>query len=640
MSIDWTYIASISTLPYRFSYGAAVIYNNEPHIIGGVNNSDKHYKFDGSTWVEVSTLPEDVYFHNGAAVVYNNEIHIMGCSGGFGETNHYKWNGTSWSEASTLPYEFADGGAVVYNNEIHLLGGSGYESWNYNKHYKWNGTSWSEVSTLPINLNGVAVIYNNEIHIIGRDEEDSNSEDHYLCHYKWNGTSWSEVSTLPDFFYDGSVVVYDNAIHVFGLGDSLNTHYIWDGTSWSEATAISYDVSGGRPIIYDNNINLLGPGTRHYQIGKIDSSQSGSQGGSSGSQGGSGSGQSSEGSSENNQNQGGGIVMSNTKHITVDQMSTIMTSFATKADARFLKQADIVTYTVKKQATAETGYSATYQLFTVGTGTGGADEAVGEKINIPKDMVVESGTVVDITFDSSTNKLMDGAVDVTEIIKGTGVTPTSADAGKYIKLVIANTTNDKIYIKATDLVDVYTGGDGITITNGVVAIDIDTTNANGLSVDGTSKKIKMAVADTSTTGALSSTDWNTFNGKQDAISEGNGIDITSDVVSAKIDTSNANGLTVDTDGLKNNLAVPAISYVAATGTYVEGTTYYTDNSGAATVDTSEFVPGSTPVSAYFVAQSNTAANGAMTAAEKAKLNGIKAASNSDISAIINGIWAS
>src|SRR5574344_427090 len=54
-----------------------------------------------------------------------------------------------------------------------------------------------------------------------------------------------------------------------------------------------------------------------------------------------------------------------------------------------------------------------------------------------------------------------------------------------------------------------------------------------------------------------------------------------------------------------NLCVPASGtsnkYVQATGTYVSGTTYYTDSTGSTTVDTSSFVAGTTSVAAYFVA---------------------------------------
>jgi N-acetylneuraminic acid mutarotase len=95
----------------------------------------KHYKWNGSSWTEVSTLPYD--FINGSAVVYNDEIHILGSSRD--QTKHYKWNGTTWTEASTLPYMFDSSPAVVYSNEIHILGGQRGQK----NHYRWIGTEWT-----------------------------------------------------------------------------------------------------------------------------------------------------------------------------------------------------------------------------------------------------------------------------------------------------------------------------------------------------------------------------------------------------------------------------------------------------------------------------------------------------------------
>ena len=102
-------------------------------------------------------------------------------------------------------------------------------------------------------------------------------------------------------------------------------------------------------------------------------------------------------------------------------------------------------YTLTKAATADTGMSATYQLFKDGT-------AIGDKINIAKDMVVESGEVKTVT---------------------TADTPvTGYKVGdKYIDLVIANKTNSHLYILVSDLVDVYTAGNGIIISGNAVSID-------------------------------------------------------------------------------------------------------------------------------------------------------------------------
>ena len=211
---------SVSTLPYNFYGGCAVVYNNEIHILGGSDSSNytKHYKWNGSSWVTVSTLPYP--FYRGCAVVYNNEIHILGTDSSNSSSLkfHYKWNGSSWVTVSTLPYDFANGCAVVYNNEIHILGSNNGST----KHYKWNGSSWTSVSTLPYNFaNGCAVVYNNEIHIMGTDHSSDDTK-----HYKYNGSSWTNVSTLPYNFRQGSAVVYNNEIHIMGSGDaSYNSIY-------------------------------------------------------------------------------------------------------------------------------------------------------------------------------------------------------------------------------------------------------------------------------------------------------------------------------------------------------------------------------------------------------------------------------
>lgn len=108
-------------------------------------------------------------------------------------------------------------------------------------------------------------------------------------------------------------------------------------------------------------------------------------------------------------------------------------------------------YTIVKSNAPETGYSATYQLMK-------DNVAVGEKINIPKDMVVQSGSVKEVT-------------EPDQPVAGYRV------GDKYIDLVLANAELSHIYILVNDLVDIYTAGAGITITNRAINVDTEALKA-------------------------------------------------------------------------------------------------------------------------------------------------------------------
>lgn len=136
-------------------------------------------------------------------------------------------------------------------------------------------------------------------------------------------------------------------------------------------------------------------------------------------------------------------------------------------------------YTIVEQGTAETGYSKTYYLTKDGT-------QVGSKINIPKDLVVESGEVKTVT---TADQPYEGA----------------KVGDKYIDLTIANATNQHIYIPVKDLVDVYTAGNGIAVSSAnAISVKIDSANANGLAT--TTSGLKLTTATTSAAGAMSSGD--------------------------------------------------------------------------------------------------------------------------------------
>lgn len=130
---------------------------------------------------------------------------------------------------------------------------------------------------------------------------------------------------------------------------------------------------------------------------------------------------------------------------------------------------NVPVYSLTKDATS-TGYAAVYHLTKDG-------ENVGEAINIPKDLFVESGEIVE--------------------------NPAGQTPGKYLKLVLQNQT-DPVYINVADLVDAYTAGNGITIS-GTNEVAAKVVAGNGLSVD--TDGIKMGAASGTAAGAMSSADF-------------------------------------------------------------------------------------------------------------------------------------
>ena len=139
-----------------------------------------------------------------------------------------------------------------------------------------------------------------------------------------------------------------------------------------------------------------------------------------------------------------------------------------------IPEVNVPVYDIVKDADSG-DYAAIYHLTKDGTNTGAA-------INIPKDLFVKEGKVVD--------------------------NPAGQPAGKYIELTLQNQTNP-IYINVADLVDAYTSGNGITIsaTNEVSAKVVA---ANGLSVGASG--IAMALASGTANGAMSSAQFTKLGG--------------------------------------------------------------------------------------------------------------------------------
>ena len=148
-----------------------------------------------------------------------------------------------------------------------------------------------------------------------------------------------------------------------------------------------------------------------------------------------------------------------TQYVTVDNSGGLATTSYVDTKVGAVK---VPAYTLTKSTS--TDYAAVYHLQKDGAN-------VGEAINIPKDMVVESGKVVwgsytDGTFTPATDK---------------------KNATPYVELTLANSSANKIYIAVADLVNEHKAGTGISITN-----NTDGTRTIGLT-DSVNLKINSSI---------------------------------------------------------------------------------------------------------------------------------------------------
>lgn len=168
-------------------------------------------------------------------------------------------------------------------------------------------------------------------------------------------------------------------------------------------------------------------------------------------------------------------------------------------------------YTVGEAAEATSGYLKTYVLKKDGVAIDGS------KIDIPKDYLVKSAVVSTVTAE---DKASGGKFENDSNF---------AVGDKYIDFTInvksGTATDEHIYLNVKDLAHVYTEGNGIDISaSDVISIEIDSSNANGLSVGANGLALACATATNGNTpaaaGAMSGTDKDHLDAAYEAITVG------------------------------------------------------------------------------------------------------------------------
>lgn len=214
-----------------------------------------------------------------------------------------------------------------------------------------------------------------------------------------------------------------------------------------------------------------------------------------------------------------------TQYVTVDATGGLATTNYVDTKVGAVK---VPAYTLTKSTS--TDYAAVYHLQKDGAN-------VGEAINIPKDMVVESGKVVwgsysDGTFTPATDK---------------------KNATPYVELTLANSSANKIYIAVADLVNEHKAGTGISITNNTDGTrTIGLTDAVNLKIDSSIHGFGVQTTDSKALAALVNA-----GGSIPAFHVGDGLDINAtktdallkinDDTIAKINTANTQSATNKTN---------------------------------------------------------------------------------------------
>lgn len=135
-----------------------------------------------------------------------------------------------------------------------------------------------------------------------------------------------------------------------------------------------------------------------------------------------------------------------------------------------------------EKVNAVSGFSATYRLKRI---YGAEVSYVGDEINIPKDMMLQSGQLQTVV-------IADQPYSGAQI------------GDPYLDLVLNTDSENHVYIPVKGLVDVYVPGAGIAITDGTVSLKLDEENANGLVINENGLALKFASKDNA--GAMSAVD--------------------------------------------------------------------------------------------------------------------------------------
>jgi len=149
--------------------------------------------------------------------------------------------------------------------------------------------------------------------------------------------------------------------------------------------------------------------------------------------------------------------------------------------------------------------------------------------------------------------------------------------------------------------------------------------SNGLSITNNGQTVNMAAASTSTTGALSNTDWNTFNGKENALTKGNLTETTSGVLTITGGTGAVIG---------SGASIQVKQANTSQGGYLSNTDWNTFNGKEDNLTFS--APLVNTAHTITISAATTGTAGSMSGADKTKLDAITGSNTGDQTITLTG----
>lgn len=235
-------------LPFDFFKGAAAVYKNRLHILGGEREPRKHYSWDGTSWREESTLPYDFVF--GSALVFEGELHIFGSTGAMNA--HYSWDGEQWTQRANTPhYFYNNNNAVLFQKKARLCssGYGSYSQWGYIDtldNNAWTSLWMGQNSAFPI-----AVKYERKIHMLPASGDHSR-------HITWDGSSFGTDLAAPYDAWFSYGVPYNGKLHLIGGTARPRWHYTFDGEKWERVATYPKSIYYCPAVVYQDKIHMLG----------------------------------------------------------------------------------------------------------------------------------------------------------------------------------------------------------------------------------------------------------------------------------------------------------------------------------------------------------------------------------------------